>query len=119
VVNLGGLLLATGRLQEALTYNEKAVAQRPKDPLANAQAGITYFELGDVDRAEPALTAAERADPAHFTRPQLFLAKIHLRRGEREEARRELEDCLARHPDDGDAERLRAEIRDLDPIPRL
>ena len=113
-VNLGGLLLAVGRYKEALPYNQKAVAERSNDALANVQAGISYFELGDPDKAEPALKLAERADPAHFSRPQLFLSKIYLMRGERDAARRELEDCVAQHPDDRDTERLRAQIRELE-----
>ena len=113
VVNLGGVLLSLGRLEEALRYNEQAVAERPKDALANAQAGMTYFELGEFDRAEPALAAAERADPAHYSKPQLFLAQIYQHRGDREAARRELQDYVARHPDDAGTEGVRRQIRQL------
>jgi Tfp pilus assembly protein PilF len=112
-VNLGGVLLGRGRLEEALQYNRQAVAARPRDALANAQAGMTYFQMGDIDRAEPLLIAAQRADPSHFSRPQLFLAMIYMERGDVDAARRELADCIARHPDDPDTPRIRGQLRDL------
>jgi Tfp pilus assembly protein PilF len=112
-VNLGGVLLSQNHLEEALRYNQQAVAARPRDALANAQTGITFFQLGDWDRAEPYLPAAERADPAHFSRPQLFLARIYQMRGDWRAARRELQLCIALHPDDPDVPRLRREIGDL------
>ncbi|HEY6340051.1 MAG TPA: tetratricopeptide repeat protein [Bryobacteraceae bacterium] len=112
-VNLGGVLLSQGHLEEALRYNQQAVAARPRDALANAQTGITFFQLGDGDRAEPYLAAAERADPAHFSRPQLFLARIYQMRGDWRAARRELQLCIALHPDDPDVPRLRREIGEL------
>jgi Tfp pilus assembly protein PilF len=113
-VNLGGVLLShQDHLEEALHYNQQAVAARPRDALANAQTGITFFQLGDWDRAEPYLAAAERADPAHFSRPQLFLARIYQMRGDWRAARRELQLCIALHPDDPDVPRLRREIGEL------
>jgi Tfp pilus assembly protein PilF len=112
-VNLGGVLLSQGHLEEALRYNQQAVATRPRDALANAQTGITFFELGDWDRAEPYLASAEHADPAHFSRPQLFLARIYQMRGDWRAARRELQLCIALHPDDPDVPRLRRELGEL------
>jgi Tfp pilus assembly protein PilF len=112
-VNLGGVLLSQGHLEEALRYNQQAVATRPRDALANAQTGITFFELGDWDRAEPYLASAEHVDPAHFSRPQLFLARIYQIRGDWRAARRELQLCIALHPDDPDVPRLRREIGEL------
>ena len=113
-VNLGGVLLAEGRIDEALPFNRKAADERPKDSLANAQLGMSYYKLGDFDRAEPALAAARRADPSNFSRPQLFLARIYLQRGNVTAALRELRDCVARYPDASDAESLRGEIRELE-----
>lgn len=113
-VNLGGVLLHQGRLQEALDYNQQALAARPKDALANVQLGMTYYRLGDLERAEPPLAAAKQADPSHFSRPQLFLASIYQKRGDRQAAARELRDCLARHPDSADAATLRRRIQALE-----
>jgi tetratricopeptide (TPR) repeat protein len=110
-VNLGGVLLSLGKLEEALGYNRKGVEKRPSEALANAQLGMTYFQMGKLDLAEEHLLTAKRADPSHFSQPQLFLAEIYARRGRRDAAIRELEDMLARNPDGPLAERLRQGVR--------
>lgn len=114
-VNLGGLLLRSGHPQEALVYNQRAAEQRPADAQANAQLGMNYFQLGKFDQAAGYLEAAERADPALQSQPQLFLAEIYRRRGDRTGAVRELEDLLARHPEAANAAAVRdalAKLRD-------
>jgi Tfp pilus assembly protein PilF len=110
-VNLGGALLSEGRFKESQDWNRRALMARPTDPLANVQAGIAYFALGDYDRAEVALTETLRVDPSHFSNPQLFLADIYLLRGDRAAAAAQLKDYLARHPDAADADRQRERIR--------
>jgi Tfp pilus assembly protein PilF len=98
LVNLGGVLLNLDRPREALAYNRKAVTRRPNDALANSQLGLNYFELNDMELAEPSLKIAIKLDPAHFSHPQLTLAEIYLRRGERTKAVEQLQDFLKRHP---------------------
>jgi Tfp pilus assembly protein PilF len=112
-VNLGGILLALGRAAEALPLNQRAAQLRPKDPLAQGQLGVSYFRLGQLDQARPHLEEVKLVDPAHFTQPQLFLARIYERRGERALAALEIEDLLTRHPDTPDAESLRRRLRRL------
>jgi tetratricopeptide (TPR) repeat protein len=92
LVNLGGVLLNLDRASEALDYNQSAVRRRPNDALANAQLGLNYFELNDMERAEESLKAAIRLDPAHFSHPQLTLAEIYLRRGDRAAAVEQMQD---------------------------
>ncbi|MBI3667099.1 MAG: tetratricopeptide repeat protein [Acidobacteria bacterium] len=113
LVNLGGVLLTLGELDEALKFNLYAVLRRPKDALANSQLGLNYFVLGDLDRGLKYLTIAKGIDPAHFSHPQLTLAEIHLRRNERQAAVAELEDFLERHPDSPEAEKIRSVIARL------
>jgi Flp pilus assembly protein TadD len=113
LVNLGGVLLTELKLEEALKYNIFAVLARPTDALANSQLGLTYFHLNRFDLAEKYLQTAVKLDPAHFSLPQLTLAEIHLRRGEREKAADDLEDFLARHPDWHAAAKMREAIRSL------
>src|ERR1039458_677624 len=86
---------------------------RPTDALANSQLGMTYFELGQYDSAVKYLERAREIDPAHFSHPQLFLAEIHLRRGEKREAASVLEDFLQHHPDYPQAEKMRQNIVEL------
>ena len=77
------MVINLNNLDEAWKYNVYAVLVRPADALANAQLGMTYFGLGKWDLAEKHLVTARQIDPAHFSHPQLFLAEIHLRRGDR------------------------------------
>ena len=99
LVNLGGVLLKHNAAADALPFNQRAARDRPEDALANAQLGMNYFQLDRFDEAEPYLLAAKRLDPAHFSQPQLFLADIYTRRGNRGAAVKELEDLLALRPD--------------------
>jgi tetratricopeptide (TPR) repeat protein len=110
LVNLGGVLLNLAKFEEALKYNLYAATERPNDALANAQLGITYAGLGQVDAAEKYLRESLKLDPAHFSNPQLILADIAIRRGEPGQAADWLEDFLQYHPDWPDAERMRAKI---------
>ena len=99
LVNLGGALLKTGSATDALPFNQRAVRDRPEDALANSQLGMNYFKLDRLDEAEPYLLAAKRLDRAQFSQPQIFLAEIYVRRGNRAAAIRELEDVLEIRPD--------------------
>jgi tetratricopeptide (TPR) repeat protein len=113
MVNLGGVLLNLGELDEALQYNLYAVLSRPRDALANSQLGMTYFALNELTLAQKYLEAARRLDPAHFSHPQLTLAEVHLRRHEPAEAAGELEDFLRQHPDSPRAAAIREAITKL------
>jgi tetratricopeptide (TPR) repeat protein len=119
LVNLGGVLLTLGKLDEALQYNLYSVLNRPQDALANSQLGMTYFALNQLSLAQKYLETAKRLDPAHFSHPQLTLAEVHLRRNERDAAARELEDFLLRHPDWPRAAAMREAIAKLrEPVPK-
>jgi tetratricopeptide (TPR) repeat protein len=107
LVNLGGVLLNLGRPGEAVAYNQRAVARRPNNALANSQLGLTWFELNDTDEAEKYLKAAIRLDPAHFSHPQLTLAEIYLRRGDRAGAVAALKQFVELHPDAPEAAAIR------------
>jgi tetratricopeptide (TPR) repeat protein len=113
LVNLGGVLVTLHRADEAWRYNATAVAVRPNDALAHSQLGMNYFQLGDLDLSVKHLERARAIDPAHFSHPQLFLAEIHLRRGERRAAADVLEEFLRYHPDWPQAARMRENIVEL------
>lgn len=113
VVNLGGVLLNLGRVEEAIKVNQEAVMRRPKDALANAQLGLSYEGLKKHDLAIKYLEEAKKLDPGHFSHPQLFLSQIYLSRGQRAAAARELEHFLRYHPDYPGAGRLRDYIKKL------
>jgi Tfp pilus assembly protein PilF len=99
LVNLGGVLLTLRRPEEALQFNLYSVLSRPEDALANAQLGMNYFMLGQLELAKKYLLEAQRLDPAHFSHPQLLLAEIYVRLGYKDSAADELESFLRWHPD--------------------
>ena len=113
LVNLGGVLVTVHKLDEAADYNLRAVLARPNDALANSQLGQTYCGLARLDLAEKYLERARQIDPAHFSHPQLLLAEIHLRRGERREAAAVIEEFLKYHPDWPQAAKMRQTIPEL------
>jgi tetratricopeptide (TPR) repeat protein len=113
LVNLGGVLINLHKLEEAWDYNVHAVLLRPADALAHSQLGMTYFEMGRLDLAEKHFLEAVAIDPAHFSHPQLFLAEIHLRRGDKLSAAGDLESFLKHHPDWPQAAKMRESIAGL------
>jgi tetratricopeptide (TPR) repeat protein len=113
LVNLGGVLVTLHRADEAWKYNATAVTARPNDALAQSQLGMNYLQLGDLDLSVKHLERARAIDPAHFSHPQLFLAEIHLRRGEKNAAADLLEEFLRYHPDWPQAARMRENIAEL------
>jgi len=113
MVNLGGVLLATGSAHEAIEFNQRAQELRPLDALANAQLGLCYFRLGEFGPALEYLQRTKELDPAHFSNPQLTIARIHLRRSQREAALQELEDFLEQHPDSSESDSVRTTIEEI------
>jgi tetratricopeptide (TPR) repeat protein len=113
LVNLGGVLLNLGRPREALLYNQRAVSRRPNDALANSQLGLSYFDLNDAEQAEHYLKMAIQLDPAHFSHPQLVLADIYVRRGDRAAAVETLRGFLKQHPDSPETPGVRERIAEL------
>ncbi len=113
LVNLGGVLLTLNKFDEAMGYNLRAMLMRPNDALANSQLGMNYFALGYLDLAQKYVEKACQIDPSHFSHPQLILAEIHLRRGERRQAADVLEDFLKHHPDWPKAALMRERIAEL------
>ena len=118
LVNLGGVLINLNKIEEAWDYNVRAVLVRPNDALANSQLAMVYFEVGRFDLAEKHFNIARKCDPAHFSHPQLFLAEIHLRRGDKAAAAADLEDFLAHHPDWPQAAKMRASIAEWKSSPQ-
>ena len=114
LVNLGGVLLTEGKLDEALQYNSSSVLTRPTDALGNSQLGMTYFALGNLDLGQKYLEIAKRIDPNHFSYPQLTLAQIHLRRNNHAAAAAEFRDFLKRHPDAREAATVRDFLKNLE-----
>jgi tetratricopeptide (TPR) repeat protein len=110
VVNLGGVLINLGNLDEAWKYNVEAVLRRPNDALAQSQLGMTYIMLNKLELAEKHLRLARKLDPGHFSHPQLHLAEVYFRRKDLLRAADQLDDFLRHHPDWPTAAKMRQTI---------
>jgi tetratricopeptide (TPR) repeat protein len=113
LVNLGGVLVTLGRMDDAYPYNLHAVLRRPNDALAQSQMGMNYYGLGRLELAEKCLLEARRLDAGHFSHPQLLLAEIYFRRHQNQKAAAMLDDFLNHHPDYPNAEKIRTRISEL------
>ncbi len=106
-------MLKTGRAEDALGYNQRAAFELSGDATAHVQLGMNLYQLGKLNEAERALLAAKRIDPKHPNLPQLFLAEIYMRRGEKSRAAAEIEELLAAKPSEPLAATLRVAIAKL------
>lgn len=114
LVNLGGTLIALGRFKEAVEINQRAVAAKPLDALANAQLGVSYVNVKEDDKAVNYLLRTKELDPQHFSFPQLTLADIYQRQKKPQLVVRELREFLRFHPDDALAALIRKQIDGID-----
>jgi tetratricopeptide (TPR) repeat protein len=99
LVSLGGALISQGKESESLSFFLRAVKLRPDDPIGRARLGLNYLYLGKLDEAEEHLKEAKKLEPGHFSFPQLLLAEVYVRRGDRAAAICELEEFVKIHPD--------------------
>ena len=111
VVNLGAALLELNQTNKALAMNLRAVRMREKDPLAHAQLGSSYYQLGRHGDAIKHLKRAKQLAPRHHSAPQLILADIYWYRTQYAATAQELAEFLHYHPDWPDADRLNAILR--------
>jgi len=118
LVNLGGALLAKGKVEESLQVNLRAVKAWLDYSLAHSQLGQSYLLAKQVDDAETHLKQAKALDPMHFSLPQLLLTRIHQARADYPAMVRELEEFLRLHPDSDLAPRMRELLEKVRPWAR-
>jgi tetratricopeptide (TPR) repeat protein len=87
-INLGALLLETGKPNEALPYLLEAKAIAPRDVKARRELGKAYMALNRLEDAQPelekAVALAPQNAPAHF-----MLGQLYRKRGMAEKAKAE------------------------------
>jgi tetratricopeptide (TPR) repeat protein len=75
-INLGALLIETGKPEEALPFLLQAKAIAPRDVKARRELGKAYMALNRLDDAQPELVKAVElapgSAPAHFVLGQLY-----------------------------------------------
>jgi tetratricopeptide (TPR) repeat protein len=109
---LGWAYSFQGRLDEAIAECHKAIAVDPEFGNPYNDIGVYLIERGDLDGAVPWLERAKQApryEPRHF--PYMNLGRVYLRRGQWQEALRELEAAARLAPTDPGARKMLHEIR--------
>jgi Tfp pilus assembly protein PilF len=112
-LNLGALLLKSGRAEEALTYHRQVALSLPGDAAAQSQYAMNLYQLGKLADAERAFLSVKRMEAGRASVPELFLAEIYARRGEKARAVAELEELLSRGTDERLGPTVRAAIERL------
>ena len=109
---LGWTYSFQGRLDDAIAECHKAIAVDPDFGNPYNDIGVYLIERGDLDGAVPWLERAKQApryEPRHF--PYMNLGRVYLRRGQWQEALRELEEAARLAPADPGARKMLHEIR--------
>lgn len=102
-----------GRYREAIEWCEEAIEVDPTLGNPYNDVGCYLLELGEVDEAADwfrRALGAERYQAPHF--PHLNLARVHLHRGDVDEAEEEARRCLEIEPGDPTAQALLQRIRE-------
>jgi Tfp pilus assembly protein PilF len=109
---LGWTYSFQGRLDDAIAECHKAIALDPDFGNPYNDIGVYLIERGDLDGAIPWLERAKgapRYEPRHF--PYMNLGRVYLRRGQWQDALRELEAAVRLVPGDAAARKMLHEIR--------
>lgn len=98
-LNALGYTLAdrTDRLEEALSYIQKAIKLQPNDPAIIDSMGWVHYRLGDLDKALEYLTKANKA--LRDGEVAAHLGEVLWMRGEREAAMNVWEEALRQYPE--------------------
>jgi len=84
-----------------------------QDPAALRAKRLSQYNSENSNLPLIVLHLVQTHDAAHFSHPQLTLAEIYLRRGQKREAASVLEDFLQHHPDYPQAAAVRRNIVEL------
>ena len=101
-----------GRFDDAIHECQKAIEVDPEFGNPYNDIGVYLIERGDLDGAVPWLKRAKQAPrykPRHF--PYMNLGRVYVRRGQWQEALRELEAAARLAPTDPGARKMLHEIR--------
>jgi tetratricopeptide (TPR) repeat protein len=114
LVNLSILLLLghdPARLEEGLSYAQRAEKLQPDSPEAHFLAGKALFKLGRLREASPELARAAKLNPED-SKPHFLLARIYDQLGQPERARKERQNIARIQERPG-----QAGMATVDPVP--
>jgi len=100
--NLGMLYFNEHDFSNAADTLERGLKLHQNMPTASAMLGMSYYEMGMNDKAEPFIRAAVKANPTD-NHAEMMLANLLIRQRKYNEAAQTLNHYLARNPKDQDA----------------
>jgi Flp pilus assembly protein TadD len=112
-LNLGGSLLASGALQQALEAQLRALALRPDDITANALTAMSCFRLRRYPEARERFVKVAELDPVSASLPHFYLALISMAQNETAEANGYIRSYLEIHPNSPRSPYLRKVLDNL------
>jgi len=95
----GNALNATGAYDEAQELFEALSSRYPDNPHVMAEWAATFYNQGDLERAEQLLIAARDRSGGGFSCPYEGLGLVHLRQGHRQQAKGEFQQAIEINPD--------------------
>jgi len=105
--NLAIALIEQKKYVQAIEHLNQALSIDSSSPAAHLYAGIASLGVEEVDQAERELSLALSLGGAEYANAHFYLALVHIKRGDRDPAKRELQAYLEKLPKGEKAERAR------------
>ena len=112
-LNLAMALMEQKKYAQAIEHLDQAVSIDSSSPAAHLYLGIASLGTEQVDRAERELTTALSLGGAEYSHTHFYLALLYIKKGEREQAIRELNAYLEKVPKGDKAPRARQLLEKL------
>lgn len=112
-LNLGIALVRKKIFAEALTALDKALSAEPASPAAHLYAGMAASGTNDLGRAEREFKSAADLGGREFSVALVYLGRIFIKRGEKQNAKDSLERYLREDPNGPNAAVVKKMLADL------
>jgi tetratricopeptide (TPR) repeat protein len=105
--NIAIALIEQKKYEKAIEHLNHALSIDSSSPVTHLYAGIASLGVEEIDQAERELTLALSIGGSEYANAHFYLALVHMKKGAREPARRELTAYLEKLPKGEKAERAR------------
>lgn len=113
--NIAIALIEQKKYVQAIVHLNQALSIDSSSPAAHLYAGIASLGVDEIDQAERELSKALSLGGEDYSNAHFFLALVHMKRGERDPAVRELKAYLEKLPNGEKAARARQLLEKLKP----
>lgn len=110
---MGIVLVEQKKYPEAAVHLNQALTINGEDAKAHLYLGISSLGAGDLDKAEGEFSKALSTGSQKYLVAHYYLAHVHLRRGQRDQAMTDLKIYIEKSPNDPQAAQARALLEKL------